>query len=471
MTQPRRSKRLSRARGSPGYESPDPPGVQPRTAKAQREATRINNGGKPKRHYFTAPENEEGRDMRRKRKRVHETSDDSGCDAETERTPKVARTGEQNTPAPHGAFRYYEYNNGPETPKPNTPEPTAPEPKTPNRKTPEQTMPEPKTPEPKTPEQPTTPERKQPGSASVASDEIRALLSSGQLSPTEVDEDENRTSDDSDYKEETDTKPVVTPARQIAPSWGPTRLRARRSGAPPPFTTPTVRFRIPSPSPGAVKAEVETAKSERSETSDEDFWTSPNERDMIHLRRNRERFVRRHCPIIDRERLVDADPLGLLDLNWNLPEPVSDEPVFGPLELDQDLSFIPATLPPGFLNDEPKHEPDEPHSVTDETDEEPNEWEMFVAARGGRTAEDMVRGVRGRPQRLLDLLYDMFSLFDVPKVAAHVSLAIETALTNSTASTRMSSSTTCTPCTGPHGLSRCRCGATSAPSSDTYRHA
>lgn len=465
MTQPRRSKRLSRARGSPSYESPDPPRVRPRVAKAEREAARIKHGGKPKRHYFTAPENEDGRDMRRKRKRVKETSDDSGCDAETERTPKVARTGEYPTPAPHGAFRFYEYNNEIETPKPNTPEPETPEPKTPEPKTPKG-----KTPEPKTPEQSTTPERKQPGSASEASSEIRALLSSGQLSPTEVDEDENRTSDDSDYKEESEpeTKPVVTPARQIALSWGPTRLRARRSGAPPPFTTPTVRFRIPSPSPGAVKAEVESAKSVKSETSDEDFWTSSTERDMLHLRRNRERFVRGYCPMTDRMVQVDAGPLGLFDLSRDLPEPVSDEPVFPPVELDQVLSFLPATLPPGFLDDEPKHESD---NDTDEADEEPNEWEVFVAVRGGPTAEDMARGVPGRPQKLLNLLYDMFSLSEVPKVAAHVSFAIETALTNSTASTRMSFSTTCTPCTGPRGLSRCRCGATTAPSSDTYRHA
>lgn len=123
MAQPRRSKRLSLARGSPVAVSPDARRVRPVAPRTQRNPEKQGKQGKQgrgKRYYFSAPAacEPDGRDLRaRARKRRRSGDRDDGADASgggeervggrgagrgARRTPKCARTGERATPPPQG---------------------------------------------------------------------------------------------------------------------------------------------------------------------------------------------------------------------------------------------------------------------------------------------------------------------------------------------------------------------------------
>lgn len=387
MAKPRRSQRLSRRRGSPSYSSPEPPRVKARTAKAEREATRLKNGGKPKRYFFTSPEDDEGRDMRRKRKRTENNDTDSGCEASgsapestPERTPKVARTGQRYTPAPHGAFMNFEY------------------------------------------DPPSTPVPQRVTSGSEASEEL-LLTSGGTGAQTESQGEE--------VEAESAASPVVTPARQIARSTTPTRVRARRSGAPPPFTTPTVRFQAPSD---------DTPSTDRSDdgsaADDEDFWNASLERGLTVrglrdvCQRLRDRSIRNELGF------VVAVLEDRFESDDELPSPFEDLVGFY-----QRRDLVAAgfgwsnnagvAVPTTYADPDSVETRDEGPATASASDDI-NLWEAYCDGLGRPTEADMAR-VPSRPRGMWTLLDSLFSTV-TPAMTESVSQTLVDMLTTSTAS-------------------------------------
>lgn len=217
MTKPRRSKRLSHARGSP-FTSPLRPSLSPTSSR--RPAT---SGGRPKRYFFSAPGDADGRDLRKRKREGGSTAED-----DEERTPKCARTGEHYTPPPPGSTPLYiDFKSTPQT----------------------------------------------PAGALVASEDeydvLRTHLSSDDGSATLLDSDDgsatllNESDEDNDEPEEEEEREEVrnvrflskTPTRRVRA----TRARRHRSSTPPPLS--------------AVNVKAEPA-SELSWTDDseDDFW-------------------------------------------------------------------------------------------------------------------------------------------------------------------------------------------------------
>lgn len=376
MAKPRRSKRLSGRRGPPSYVSPDPPRVQSRTAKAEREATRLKNGGKPKRYFFTAPEDDKGRDMRRKRKRP-DSYTDSGYEGSgstktsegtPERTPKVARTGEHDTPAPHGAFMPFEL--------------------------------------------PSTPVPKRVASTSEASDEVR--FSSGGATKSESDDE---------FAAEPNAPPVVTPTCQTALRAAP-RLRARRSGAPPPFTTPTIRVQPPGDhTPGPNKADDE------GEVDDEDFWTSPPERSQTLERHKKLHRQLRASTVTRTEAKVESGDAAIANFEELVAANEHGDVVPTAVSWEEDADgVLPATYAASESGDTYVNTPPAMPATHDDV----NMWDAYCNGLGRPTEADMAR-VPSRPRGLWPILNHLFSAV-TPALTESVSRKGWEKLTDSTAS-------------------------------------